>query len=285
MSENKFSLKDLSALSEPACKLIDAVSQCIGTLYEPTRIRRKAKAEADATLILAGADAKRQALLKRAAHRLAIQEVHRQKNIESIISHAVKSLPETVSRDPVEPDWVSRFFDECKDVSNEELQNLWGRLLAGEVSSPGSCSRKTLTILKDLSPLDAQLFIKVCGLIFSSYKNYFIPFDFTENRFFEKYGINHDDLLHLATLDLLHIEHSRAMFTNMQELKYFDLNLICYTTSDWEIDYYAITQYGIELLSIANIEPNWPFFDYWVKTFSEFYQIYLACLFPKEFAC
>ena len=59
MCESKFSLIDLSALSEPACKLIEAVTQCLGTLYEPTRIRRKAKAEADASLILAEADAER----------------------------------------------------------------------------------------------------------------------------------------------------------------------------------------------------------------------------------
>ncbi len=45
-------LTDLGNLSEAASKLIEAVSNFTGIIFEPTRIRRKAKAEADAKLIL-----------------------------------------------------------------------------------------------------------------------------------------------------------------------------------------------------------------------------------------
>ncbi|MGL3176384.1 hypothetical protein [Escherichia coli] len=38
----------LSGLSEPGTKLIEKISDAIGVLYEPTRIRKKAKAEAEA---------------------------------------------------------------------------------------------------------------------------------------------------------------------------------------------------------------------------------------------
>jgi len=37
MTENKFSLVDLGKLSKPISKLIDTVSQGIGTLYERKR--------------------------------------------------------------------------------------------------------------------------------------------------------------------------------------------------------------------------------------------------------
>ena len=59
MTGTKFSLIDLGKLSKPISKLIEAVSQGIGTLYEPTKIRRKAKAQADAALIKAEADIKK----------------------------------------------------------------------------------------------------------------------------------------------------------------------------------------------------------------------------------
>ena len=36
-------------------------------------------------------------------------------------------------------------------VSSDELQTLWGRVLAGEIKSPGSCSLRTLEFLKNLS--------------------------------------------------------------------------------------------------------------------------------------
>jgi hypothetical protein len=52
---DKFSLIDLKALSEPACKLIETVGYAIGALYEPTRIVRKAKAEAKAMKVQAEA--------------------------------------------------------------------------------------------------------------------------------------------------------------------------------------------------------------------------------------
>lgn len=282
MSESKFSLIDLSALSKPACKLIDAVSQCIGTLYEPRRIRRKAKAEADATLILAGADAERQALLKRAAHRLAIQEVRRQKNIESIINQSVKNLPETVSSEPVDPDWISRFFDECKDVSNEDLQKLWARLLANEVAMPKSCSRKTLTILKDLSSNDANLFNKLCSLVWLKNDSYFIPYDlsYIVNSQLMKYGLSYAECLHFESIGLIHSKLDIMVTINSGEnITYFNRNHICYiqpSNMQAEISCFPFTRSGIELIIAADPELNWDFYIDCLKLFSSD-SVFLAC--------
>ncbi len=114
MSETKFSLVDLGKLSKPISKLIDAVSQGIGTIYEPTKIRRKARAQSEASLIKVESDIRKKDLLRRAANRLVFQEISRQENIENIIDIAANSLPATVSEDPVDKDWISRFFDDCE---------------------------------------------------------------------------------------------------------------------------------------------------------------------------
>jgi uncharacterized repeat protein (TIGR03899 family) len=302
MSENKFSLIDPRALSEPACKLIDAVSQCIGTLYEPTRIRRKAKAEADAVLMLAEADAERQALLKRAAHRLAIQEVHRQKNIETIIKKGVESLPENVSSKAVDPDWISRFFDECKDVSNEDLQKIWGRILAGEVAEPGSCSRKTLAILKDLSQEDAESFIKFCSYVWvressvylreeDKYNDeyYFMPIDIVDlERFLDKCGMSYNECLHLESLGLIHCKKDISIdLESYQTLIYFNLkHVICENAcirDGWgEIECFLLTQAGIELLSVATVEFNWNYYYDCCKSFKDYHDVYLSCPIEKK---
>src|SRR5947209_1282777 len=61
-SENNFeskstvSLTELTGLSKPLCKLIDAVQAGIGMLYQPTHIRRGARAKADAALLKAKSD-------------------------------------------------------------------------------------------------------------------------------------------------------------------------------------------------------------------------------------
>ena len=33
----------------------------------------------------------------------------------------------------IEFDWIMRFFDAVGNISNEELQRLWGKVLAGEM--------------------------------------------------------------------------------------------------------------------------------------------------------
>ena len=216
MTENKFSLVDLGKLSKPVSKLIEAVSQGIGTLYEPTKIRRKAKAQADASIISAEAEIKKQELLKRAFKRFAFQEMGRQENIENIIKIAAANMGEKVSEEPVDRDWISRFFDTCKDISKEELQKIWGRLLAGEVARPNSYSINTLSILKNLNQEDAQLFNDFCSYIWVRKGNlfymedkdiffieeyYFMPIDpISLPNLLQRCVFTYSELLHLRAL-------------------------------------------------------------------------------------
>lgn len=55
----------------------------------------------------------------------------------------------------VDEDWLFRWREYAGAVSAEELQNLWGRLLAGELKSPGRFSLRTLEFLKNLSSQEA----------------------------------------------------------------------------------------------------------------------------------
>lgn len=307
MSENKLSLVDLGKLSKPISKLIEAVSQGIGTLYEPTKIRRKAKAQADASVIKVEADIKKQELLKRAFNRFAFQEMRRQENIENIIKVAAESLPGTVSEEPVGKDWISRFFDECNDVSDEELQKLWGRLLAGEVASPKSCSRKTLAVLKDFSKEDAELFIEFCSYIWVRIGDfldvedlkyyepyYFMPIDIMNlEPFLEKCILTYGECLHLENLGLIHCKkdisinlsvHDILIYSNLYHSMAWDCKKYnSYIGSEnWgEIECFVLTKAGIELLSIADVEPNWNYYFDCCKYFTDNY-VFLSCPIDKN---
>lgn len=48
------------------------------------------------------------------------------------------------------PDWLNRFTRFAEDVSNEELQKVWGRVLAGEIRKPNSFSISSLRLLSEL---------------------------------------------------------------------------------------------------------------------------------------
>lgn len=197
----------LAKFIEPLNKLVDAVRAATGVVYEPTAIRRRAKADRDAallkaetdaeiSLIAAQADADVQALASRARHRLAVQELRRQNNIELVLDEAAQALPPNVSGHPVDPDWISGFFSDVQDISNSDLQRVVGKLLAGEFATPGSVSRRTVALVKQMSPNEVQKFRSLCRLVWRG-DGYLIPCDVVEAQPLKKWGISVDDLLEL----------------------------------------------------------------------------------------
>lgn len=84
--------------------------------------------------------------------------LRREVNVAKAITHAEEELkndPQAPPERTIDPDWLFRWRDSAGSVSSEELQSLWGRLLAGEVKSPGSFSLRTLELLRNLSAQEA----------------------------------------------------------------------------------------------------------------------------------
>ena len=97
--------------------------------------------------------------------RIQFQEQKRQVNIKSVVQQAADQLGDKeVSDSEPDHDWTARFFNEVQDVSSEEMQSLWAKVLAGEVQHPGSTSIRTLGILKNLDRNTAQRFRKFCSV-------------------------------------------------------------------------------------------------------------------------
>jgi hypothetical protein len=166
-------IKDLAGLSEPFQKLVQVVADGIGAVAYPWIVRREAKAIADAQKILTEGgltleSAAMKSLPAQIAARVDFQEAKRQKNLGQVVDAACKELPENVSGEPVDPDWVSRFFSVAQEVSNEQMQQIWGRLLAGEVAQPGSFSLRAIERLRNMTSSEAKLFSELCEFAFTS---------------------------------------------------------------------------------------------------------------------
>jgi len=87
------------------------------------------------------------------------QVVREEVNVARAVLHAQAILAEDSCPPPeatVDEDWLYRWREEAARVSSEKMQSLWGRVLAGEVRSPGSFSLRTLDFLKNLSQEEAQ---------------------------------------------------------------------------------------------------------------------------------
>ncbi|HRE57845.1 MAG TPA: DUF2806 domain-containing protein, partial [Candidatus Kapabacteria bacterium] len=96
----------------------------------------------------------------RAVQKDEYQRNLRQLNTENVTAFAAEELKDETnfSDDPVDKDWINRFFRSVEDISNEDMQKLWGKILAGEVKQPNTFSLRTLEFVRNLSSEEAQLF-------------------------------------------------------------------------------------------------------------------------------
>lgn len=81
-------------------------------------------------------------------------------NISSVAQMAADILQDKeVGEDiHVDQDWIARFFSDVQDVTSEDMQKIWAKILAGEVETPGRTSLHTLAILRNMSQHDAARF-------------------------------------------------------------------------------------------------------------------------------
>ena len=171
-------------------KLLDYAASGIGSVAGPILATWRARQEARAKVIAAEGDANvlriradahakaRESLLPRDARvtgsldiasvisqRIQFQEEKRQANIESVVRQAAEQLGDKrVADSEPDHDWTARFFSEVQDVSSEEMQLLWARILAGQVEREGSTSIRTLQILRNLDRVTARLFRTFCSM-------------------------------------------------------------------------------------------------------------------------
>lgn len=76
---------------------------------------------------------------------------------ENVLSNDSTPPPD----DKIDDDWLVRWRDNASTTSVDELQKLWGRVLAGEVKSPGTFSLRTLEFLKCLTKGEAELIARM----------------------------------------------------------------------------------------------------------------------------
>lgn len=112
----------------------------------------------DLTALLgAGADAS-----VAAQHRNETLELWRQRNLNSITSGAFLRTNATSLESP---DWVAEFMECAKDSAEPTIQDLWSRLLAGEMECPDTCSKRTLRLVRSLSKKEALLINEIARTV------------------------------------------------------------------------------------------------------------------------
>ena len=200
------SIINFGELSKPANTLIEKISDAIGGIFKPYQIRRIAQAEGEADKIKAVSEIEISELQHRALHRFLAEEAKKQHNIETISQKALPAVSDQAAPQDIEDDWITNFFDKCRLISDEDMQNLWSRVLAGEANEPGSYSKRTVNLLATLDKRDAEVFSSLCSFVFNV-GGTFNPLVYdTEDKIYTDHAVTFGNLVHLDSIGLIRLD-------------------------------------------------------------------------------
>ncbi|WP_026499166.1 DUF2806 domain-containing protein [Butyrivibrio sp. WCD2001] len=113
--------------------------------------------------------------------------------METIIDGAYYSLKgiKDAKDGEISREWMHRFIDAAGDISTEDLQTIWSKVLAGEVLDPEAFSLRTLECLRNMDVRDAKLFEKLCDIAISN------KFVINDMDVLEEKGLSYESILEL----------------------------------------------------------------------------------------
>ena len=268
-----FSLVDLSGFSKPADTLVNKIANAFGRHFDPRQAIRMAEAEAQADRILrvsaAETDVEVAELRQRAAVRFANEEMTKQLNMESITEKAIPLLNDDANPEEMENDWIMNFFDKGRMVSDDDMQELWARILAGEANNPSSFSRKTVNLVADLDKRDAETFRDLCGFVWDI--GYPIPLVLdVQDEIYNQNGINFGRIVQLEALGLIRdggaMGFRRINLPKTFPLYYYGKQVVLTMPNESDnkltTGKVLLTQAGLEMTPISGAKPVAGFFEY-----------------------
>ncbi len=137
------------------------------------------------------------------------KQLKNQMAIAEIAQNAAQPGTDFSLQSGVDDEWLERFMDSGKFVSDEEVQLLWGNILAQEFEEPNSTPPSVIRILTEITPPYAKAFQTVCSLmcdiLMENAEGEIVcqgvqPILPTEYEYLNKHGI---DFLRLTELDKL----------------------------------------------------------------------------------
>lgn len=229
--------------------------------------------------------------------KMSYTELYKCKNLLKVAEQADKALlRDKTEAEPSEGaeqesqfmdfDWFMRFYDAIGNISNEDLQKLWGQVLAGEIKQPGTCSLRTLDIIRNLSVKEAHAFNDICRYVLTSGSSYYLfAFGFSDEKegndqccaYMKSQGLTYSDtVIPLVEAGLLTLDHDLAYyFEPDSKLIFYNMLRLCVITSvsSDTVQYSASTPFlttsGIELYRIICKDPHFvcdtEYFDLCIK--------------------
>lgn len=145
------------------------------------------------------------------------KKIKNQKAIAEIAMENAKQGTDFSENSGVSEEWLERFMDSAGFVSSEEIQWIWGKILANEFEKPGSTPPNMIRILSEITPGLASAFRYICSMCIlilplsdnGDIQGYFqklvVPYNKNDEKFREC-GASFNVLSELETLGVIRFE-------------------------------------------------------------------------------
>jgi len=222
---------------------------------------------------------KQMPLEDRSRKRERLDQIRKQQNMEVIIQKAISYCSNDEIANRTDQDWFNSYIGLAENISSPAMQELWAKILAGEVAQPNSYSLKALKVFRSMSISDAKLLAKACALAMKDntrknmrllsgcYQKPGILNFFNKNRIqhinLSHFGLSHTDLLSLADNHLAFMQESESLLHKGDTL-HFSYNGLPFNLhankSNTIIKFYKLTPIGVELAHLINDNPDEAYF-------------------------
>lgn len=162
----------------------------------------------------------------------------------------------------VDEDWLFAWREHAGKVSTEDLQRLWGSVLAGEVKAPGRYSIRTMEFLKTLSKVEAELISKLAGYVIDG------RIARSQKEYLESKGLSFSMLLQMQELGVVSGVEALGLSTTYRSVVEgkFIRALISHrkalivehedASKTLEFEIYMLTAVGRQVLGLGSFEPD-----------------------------
>lgn len=185
------------------------------------------------------------------------------KNRAQIIEKAVKLLEKGDNPEKIKDDWLIEFFELCKNVSNQELQYVWAKILVNECKEKKTNSFKLLRTISELSRDEIDVIMKVvkeCNYGIRSFET--IGILCLNNKYLQNINIKYEKIIELEDIGIMKREtislqdeivfklndNKIIKFVKKEEKKGKKLKLVNFA------EFFRFTSIGMEILDLINIE-------------------------------
>lgn len=189
-------------------------------------------------------------------------------NQAQIISNAINNISNTASTNNLDADWLNFFLSFAENISDEEMQLIWGKLLASKINGVANINRKVLQIFSCIEKEDIDVFCKLCSLTFRNMEKSeaIYPFIYIKNHpaYYNKFGIRRYHLASLDNLGLIEFDiHSGFVLPQKVPVIGYENKKICFR-SNKRINNGNVrfTHAGQALYNITNISAINGFLDF-----------------------